>query len=173
MSTTDTAVPVTDSPQQHLAAMLDGHQPASLLTISLNPVPLAEEWSRAHGVQLTQISEQDPVTALDHQARYDLVLVADQLEYMERHRGEELLGLLRNLHTQSMVVMYREDLAPARLRWQRNDFLGMGLQRAAAFTQNERSMALYSYDLATYNFKRSWNNPRFWANPENWGKYWW
>ncbi|MBA3981200.1 MAG: hypothetical protein C0462_11425 [Alcanivorax sp.] len=173
MSQAETTVPATDSPQHHLAAILDGHQPTTLLTLSLNPVPLAEQWCADHGVQHRHISKTDPMPDLAGLGRFDLVLVADQLEYMERHRGEELLGLLRNLHTDSMVVTYRPELAPATLRWQRNDFIGMGLRRDAVFEQGERSMMLYSYELDTYNFRRNWNNPRFWANPENWGKYWW
>ncbi|MCH8542468.1 MAG: DUF6231 family protein [Alcanivorax sp.] len=173
MSQAEATVPATDSPQHHLAAILDGHRPTSLLTLSLNPVTLVDEWCREHGASNTCITEQNPFPALAELGRFDLVIVADQLEYMNRHHGEELLGLLRNLHTDSMVVMYRADLAPARLRWERNHFLGMGLRRDAVFEQGERSMALYSYELSTYNFRRSWNNSRFWANPENWGKYWW
>ena len=161
------------TPQSTLAAILDSHRPTSLLVISLNPIPQLEDWCRHHGATLHSISESDPEPRLQGLPRVDMAIVADQLEYMTREAGARLIGLLRNLYTERVVVLYQEKLAPERLRWSRNAFLAMGLRREAVFRQQEREMALYSYELARYNFTRAWNNSRFWANPENCGKYWW
>ncbi|MEE4251440.1 MAG: DUF6231 family protein [Alcanivoracaceae bacterium] len=161
------------TPQTALAAILDSVQPSSLLLVSLNPVAQLEEWCRHHGASLQTISESDPLSHLNTLERVDLAIVADQLEYMTREAGAQLIGLLRNLHTERVVVLYQQQLAPQRLRWPPNSFLAMGMRRDALFRQDDREMALYSYDLARYNFSREWNNSRFWANPENWGKYWW
>lgn len=173
MSESNVTALVVDSPQHHLAAILEGHRPASLLTLSLNPIPLVQQWCTEQGVPLTTLETLDPFAELARLGRFDLVIVADQLEYMDRHLGAELLGLLRNLHTDSLAVLYQPQLAPLALRWHRNDFLGMGLRRDAEFSEDGRSMTLYTYELDTYNFRRSWNNPQYWANPENWGRYWW
>ena len=161
------------TPQTALAALLDSERPASLLLISLNPVPVVEDWCRQHGASLHILAETDPLPSLAGLPRVDLAIIADQLEYMDRDRGARLIGLLRNLYTERLLVLYQAQLAPERLRWPRNGFLALGLKRDAVFRQQEREMVLYSYELARYNFTRSWNNPRFWANPENWGKYWW
>jgi uncharacterized protein DUF6231 len=163
----------SSSPHQHLAALLDSQMPKSLLSVSMNPIPLLKQWCDAHNCALTEIAELDPFGQLANTQRFDLVVVADQLEYMSRHHGEELLGLVRNLHSNAMLVLYQPAIAPNKLRWALSDFLGMGLRRQATFNDNSRQMSLYSYDLDNYNFTRSWNNARFWANPENWGKYWW
>lgn len=161
------------TPQTALAAILDKVRPASLLLVSLNPVSQIEQWCAQHNCQLHVIAESEPQQLLNDVGRVDLAIIADQLEYMTREAGAELIGLLRNLHTERLVVLYQELLAPQRLRWPENSFLGMGLRRDAIFRQSDRKMTLYSYELARYNFTREWNNPRLWANPENWGKYWW
>ena len=165
---------LSESPQSRLAAILDSHQPRNLLAVSQNPVPVLEQWSEDHDCSLTTIMDNDPLSRMRELGRFDMAVVADQLEYMNHHLGEELLGRLRNLHTESLVVVYQPQLAPARLRWHHNEFLGMGMRRDRTFVNDEgREMVLYTYELATYNFVRKWNNPQFWANPENWGKYWW
>ncbi len=163
----------TISPQQQLAGILDSLQPDTLLIVSMNPIPALDAWCADNDCALTWIAELDPLAALADTQRFDLVVIADQLEYMNRHSGEELLGLVRHLHSDAMLVLYQPALAPQKLRWQLSDFLGMGMRRQQQFSDGERSMSLYSYELDSYNFTRSWNNSRFWANPENWGKYWW
>lgn len=164
---------VTETPQEHLAAILDSHYPESLLSVSENPVPLLEHWCADHQCRLTAIEEVDPLPAMQGLERFDIAVVADQIEYMNHHAAEELIGRLRNLHTESLVVVYQPHLAPEKLRWSRTDFLGMGLKQNAVFQDRGREMCFYTYELASYNFVRTWNNPRFWANPEMWGKYWW
>lgn len=161
------------TPQQLLAAILDSHEPGSILTVSQNPIPVVEQWLETHDTEHQAVSDADPLQRLPDRSRVDLAVVADQLEYMNHHAGEELLGRLRNLLTGSLVVLYQPALAPRNLRWDRNDFIAMGMRREGVFLDGEREMQVFSYDLANYNFKRTWNNPRFWANPENWGKYWW
>jgi hypothetical protein len=47
----------------------------------------------------------------------------------------------------------------------------MGLQKELSGKEN--SYRCYSYNLDTYNNKRSWNNPDGWANPENFNKFRW
>ncbi|MCU5784177.1 MULTISPECIES: DUF6231 family protein [Alloalcanivorax] len=170
---TSIAASAIRTPQEKLAAILDSHQPRRLLTVSLNPVPVAEHWCDDHDCELIRIQEQNPFDALDHIDRVDMAIVADQLEYMSQRDGESLIGLLRNLHTDSLVAVYQPHLAPEKLRWPSNGFLALGCREEGHFAHDQRELLLYSYDLDSYNFKRAWNNPRFWANPENWGKYWW
>lgn len=169
----ETHAAASDSPQSRLAAILDGIKPDSLLSVSTNPIPLLEHWADDHPCEVSAVQDPDPLHLLAKHGRFDLAVVADQLEYMNHHAGEELLGRLRNLHTDRMLVLYQPTLAPKNLRWSSNDFLGMGLRRDSHFVSGDREMTLYSYELATYNFVREWNNAKFWANPENWGKYWW
>ena len=162
-----------DNPQQLLAAVLENEQPESLLLISTQPVPALEHWCAAHQCALTTITDSDPLPALTDKGRFRLALVADQLEYMNHHAGEELLGRLRNLHTDTLAVLYQSARAPKSMRWKRCDFIAMGLRLSGRCQTEGGETALHTYQLASYNFSRGWNNPRYWANPENWGKYWW
>lgn len=162
------------TPQQALASILACQQPESLTLFSLNPVPdQLRQWCVQHDCRLQHISDPDPASSLSSVARVAMVLIADQLEYMTEQAGRELLGQLRHMHTDEVLVMYQPALAPARLRWSGNGFLAMGLRCLGRFQQADRELVLYGYQLASYNFTRSWNNSRHWANPENWGKYWW
>lgn len=167
------AINQPETPQQHLALLLDSQRPRSLLCVSMNPVPLISHWCQDHDCELVTLAELDPLPQLNFERRFDLVVVADQLEYMAPTKGCELLGLLRNLYTENLIVLYQTQLAPQKLRWQEKDFIALGLKRDGVYQQGERGMTIYHYELAAYNYVRSWNNPRFWANPENWGKYWW
>lgn len=173
MTTTISPSVIIETPQEKLAAALDSHQPKRLLTVSLNPVPVAEHWCRDHDCELIRIQEPDPFPLLERIERVDMAIIADQLEYMTPRDGEALIGLLRNLHTDSLIAVYQPHLAPERLRWPRNGFLALGCREAGHFVQDGRALDIYGYDLSDYNFQRTWNNPQFWANPENWGRYWW
>ncbi|MEE3319894.1 MAG: DUF6231 family protein [Pseudomonadota bacterium] len=164
---------MTESPQERLAAILDSHQPRSVLAVSLNPIPVVSQWCKDHDCKLHEIQSPTPFAALEEIERVDMAIVADQLEYMTHRDGEALMGLLRNLHTDSVVAVYQPKLAPQTLRWPSNGFLALGCREQGHFSHDGRSLDIYSYDLDNYNFERSWNNSRFWANPENWGKYWW
>ncbi len=167
------AHPMTESPQERLAAILDSHQPRSVLAVSLNPIPVVSQWCKDHDCELIEIQSPAPFDDLEEIQRVDMAIVADQLEYMTHRDGQSLMGLLRNLHTDSVVAVYQPGLAPQTLRWPSNGFLALGCREQGHFSQDGRSLDIYSYDLDNYNFERSWNNSRFWANPENWGKYWW
>lgn len=162
-----------DSPQQLLAAVLDSQRPTSLLLVCTQPLPALTQWCAAHNCTLTAIADCDPLPALDDLGRFDLALVAEQLELMNRHAGEELLGRLRNLHSDVVAVLYQPQHAPEHLRWSRRDFIAMGLRLTGRCARDDHEAVLHTYQLAHYNFARHWNNPRYWANPENWGKYWW
>lgn len=156
-----------------LASILDSQAPSSLLIISQAPPPAIAQWCQQHEVELTEICDPDPAHLLEQQGRFDMAIVAEQLEYMNGQAGQALLGTLRNLHTNAMLVVYQPNLAPERLQWRLNDFIAMGMRQEGVFPAKTGDLAIYSYDLSHYNFKREWNNARFWANPENWGKYWW
>lgn len=162
------------TPQQALASILARQRPDSLAVFSLNPVPDdLQQWCQQHNCQLLHLSDPAPANRLPELPRLAMVLVADQLEYMTEQAGRELIGQLRHLHTDQLLVVYQPALAAAPLRWSANGFLAMGLRCLGRFRQGERELAIYGYQLDSYNFTRSWNNSRHWANPENWGKYWW
>ena len=98
------AHPMTESPQERLAAILDSHQPSSIVTVTLNPIPVVSQGCKDQHCNLVEIQEQDPFAALDDIERVDMAIVADQLEYMSQRDGEALMGLLGSFLNPAVIV---------------------------------------------------------------------
>jgi hypothetical protein len=83
---------MSDSPTSALLAILDQYQPASLLCISREPVPAVIAFCAEHtGCEVTT-TDQVPLPAELANRRYDLAIVADQLETLAMRSGVELLA---------------------------------------------------------------------------------
>jgi len=168
---------MTATPNATLLSILEHYKPARLLCVSQSRVPAVEAFCADHPETQLVTSEQTPLPADIANQRYDLAIIADQLEHLPQRQGVELLAGLRNLSASRLAVLV--DLAKT-LDWQANDFFALALQRRASFTQNEgaveaqeRTLALYTYDLADYKQVPDWLNNKYWANPEMFDKYWW
>lgn len=162
------------TPLAALEARLAALQPRTLLYLSARPADaFAAGKSSGNGndMRVTVRGDVTSVADLAGETRYDCALVADFLEHLPKADGIAVLGRLRNLHASRLLVFidHTQSLQP----WNLHDFIGLGFRHDADLTDGTRNLALYSYDLATYNHEREWNNPRFWANPELWGKYFW
>ncbi|MFZ5723677.1 MAG: DUF6231 family protein [Pseudomonadota bacterium] len=158
------------TPLAALEARLAAFRPQHLLYLSAQPAP-AFARSAGSGLQVTVRDDVVSVSDLAGETRYDCALVADFLEHLPKADGLSVLGRLRNLHAAQLIVFI--DHAHSAAEWTLDDFIALGFRHDADLGDGQRTLALYSYDLATYNHEREWNNPRFWANPELWGKYFW
>lgn len=165
---TSTSQTAARDPRHVIAGLLDEHQPQSLLLISPDPHAEWRQWCQPHcHGEIVPITEQ-PLAALESVGRADVALVIGFIEPLDKESGEQLIGRLRNVHTQHIYVLVGEDP-----RWPVNDWFGLAMQRIERFEIDGSHLTLYGYDLATYNRVRSWNNPKYWANPDNWNRYWW
>ncbi len=158
----------TRTPQQALAALLDLQAPKSLLLIGTEAFPALQAFQEAHPD--TRIAHAKPgvLSAELAAQRFDLALVVDCLEHINKREGLELLGGIRNLNASRIAV-----LADLQAGWKDTDFYSLALQASERFTRDEQVLTLYTYDLREYKQVPDWLNARFWANPENFGKYWW
>ncbi|PKM31158.1 MAG: hypothetical protein CVV07_03065 [Gammaproteobacteria bacterium HGW-Gammaproteobacteria-11] len=161
---------MSESPTAALIALLDQVQPDTLLCVSQGPVPALSHWCTEHPETLLVHVKETPLTPEVTARRYDLAVVADQLEHMDKRPGVELLAGLRNLTVSRMAVLV--DLQRA-ADWQDTDFFGLAMQRQARFERDAGSLTLFSYDLAAYKNVPDWLNAKYWANPEMYDKYWW
>lgn len=161
---------MSDSPTSALLAILDQYQPATLLSISREPIPAVRAFAAAHADCEVTSTGQVPLPVELANRRYDLAIVADQLETLHMRSGIELLAGLRNLSVSRMAVLVDLQLAQG---WRENDFFGLAMQRHARFDRDERSLTLFTYDLAEYKSVPDWLNSKYWANPEMFDKYWW
>ncbi|GAA6131924.1 DUF6231 family protein [Halopseudomonas sabulinigri] len=163
---------MTATPNATLLSILEHYQPARLLCVSQSRVPAIEAYCAAHPATQLVTSDQAPLQPAVANQRYDLAIIADQLEHLPQRTGIELLAGLRNLSASRLAVLV--DLVQA-ADWQENDFFALALQRRASFkgTGDNRTLSLYTYDLADYKQVPDWLNSKYWANPEMFDKYWW
>lgn len=157
------------TPQQSLAALLQRYAPSRLLLVSASEQPAVNAYQQAH--PHSQIAHAAPGSLDGDLAaqRFDLAVVVDCLEHLQRKDGLQLLGGIRNLNASRMAVMV--DL-PA-CGWKDTDFFALALQVSERFARDEQVISLFTYDLLEYKQAPDWLNAKFWANPENFGKYWW
>ncbi|MGX5220385.1 MULTISPECIES: DUF6231 family protein [Pseudomonas] len=157
------------TPQQAVAALLERFAPKRLLLVGASELPALAAFKLAHPD--CQIDHADAGLLPNTLAaqRYDLALIADCLEHLPKNAGLQLLGGIRNLNTNRMVVLV--DLAAS--QWQETDMFSLALQTSERFARGEQTLSLFTYDLLDYKQVPDWLNAKFWANPENFGKYWW
>ena len=149
-----------------LARIVDASAPQRLLCCGANAQRIAERWAGLNpDIMLRAFEPANAQACIASLPAADLALVSDTLEHIERAVGAHVLGLLRNYGSQRIAVV-----VPAQGNWQFNDFIAMGFRLHAELADD---MALYTYNLISYNHKRDWNNPRNWANPEMWDKARW
>ncbi len=159
------------SPLQALAGIIDSLGCRSVLLCSHSPLDgldgLCAELNCALTVALTDQAAMPSIP----QQRFDLAIVADYLEHHPQAQGEILVSRLRNLHSNHIAV-FQQDSAPG--KWPESAFYALALKHQHTFEHTDSNpLALYTYDIESYNHRRTWNNARFWANPENFGRYWW
>ena len=92
----------------------------------------------------------------------DSYIVLDDIKTTEAD-----IGIIKNLFSQKIVVFsdFNEDKKIDEM------MLKLGLQTELRDKTNK--LKCFSYNLKTYNNKRSWNNSKGWANPENFDKFRW
>ncbi|TVP54964.1 MAG: hypothetical protein EA349_10175 [Halomonadaceae bacterium] len=157
------------TPHQDLQGILAETQPRSVVYAGASLTPLLNLWQERHQErELLALPQKAPHQAFPLPRLYDLALVSGVLEHLSAEHGRLLLGQLRNMGAQQLAVVVSEQ-AP----WSFNDFIALGFVRQQQYPQQPGGQALFTYDIASYNRKRSWNTPEYWANPEMWDKARW
>lgn len=156
------------TPQQALASLLEHYLPQRILHVGQSTLPALEAFQASHPCQLDHSSAVPLPETLASQ-RYDLALIADCLEHLPKRVGLELLGGLRNLNANRLIVLV--DLKAA--DWQITDFYALALQANGQFQRDDQTLTLFTYDLLDYKQAPDWLNAKFWANPSLFGKFWW
>lgn len=91
----------------------------------------------------------------------DLFIVFDDIELTETQ-----IGTIKNLLSQKILIfsLPKDGIKESKM-------IKLGFQIEVEDSKN--NLLCFSYNLKTYNNKRSWNNAGGWANPENFNKYRW
>ena len=157
------------TPQQALAALLDRYAPKHLLLVGATRIPAVDAFLQAHPDCQLDSCAAGPLPADLAAKRYDLALLADCLEHLERRDALQLVGGIRNLTSSRVAVLVDLQAAGAR----ETDFYALAMQASERFQRDEQTLTLFTYDLREYKQVPDWLNAKFWANPQNFGKYWW
>lgn len=91
----------------------------------------------------------------------DLFIVMDDIEL-----SESQVGTIKNLLSQKIIIF-----SIPKDGIKESTMIKLGFQVELEDSPNK--LLCFSYNLKTYNNKRSWNNADGWANPENFDKYRW
>ncbi len=158
------------TPHQALLGILEQYRPQRVLCVSPEPVPAVVAWGADNPESVRFEANQVPLPPELANQRYDLAIVADQLERLDKRTGIELLAGLRNLSVSRMAVLVELPHAPG---WQDTDFFALAMQRQGRYDRDDRHLSLFTYDLAAYKSVPDWLNSKYWANPQLFGKYWW
>ncbi len=97
--------------------------------------------------------------------RYALGIVAGALPSPPGTGDRALLARLRDERCERVVVIAAAGADPGR-----QEMLALGFSAPA---EAPSGVALYEYDIASYNPEREWNNPSDWAHPQNFNRYRW
>lgn len=158
-----------DVPEEILAQIIGNCRPESILCCGHTAEAVARLWHNSHPeAHLLVLDKQAPNDSFPLDFVPDLALLSDTLEQLPAEQGALLLGQLRNYGSHQIAVLVHDNAG-----WQLTDFTGLGFRRHTRLRTASGPATLYSYNLDSYNHKRSWNNPDHWANPEMWGKAWW
>ncbi len=173
------------SPDQLLAEILHQHQAKSILLIGNTTLPALQQYLSANtGVTQYCRPTLDSTDLTDFPDRFDLCLITDDLNKLDKAKGTELIGGIRNRLCHHIYLFLPLAQQAATDQWQVGDLFALGLKRVAEFkrpidandgeTENPTAvLSCFAYQIENYIKKRDWNNARYWANPENFGKYWW
>lgn len=156
------------TPQQAFAATVDNCRPTALLVFGPLAARLGQAWHRQHpGNTYTELPVASPNDSLPPATTHDLALIDNAFEQLSHPQGQLMLGQLRNFGTHRIAVTVSDSA-----NWQLNDFLALGFHRQGKLDSTPAS-TLYTYNIDSYNRRRTWNNPQYWANPEMWDKTRW
>ena len=91
----------------------------------------------------------------------DLFITLDDIDLVESE-----IGIIKNLLSQKIMIF-----SIPKDGVKESNMVKLGFQVELEDSKNK--LLCFSYNLKTYNKKRTWNNAEGWANPENFDKYRW
>lgn len=155
-------------PTSLLDEILHSQNPGSIVCCGETACRIAEKWTQEHpSIPLYRLTADNPNSDLPLPQIYDLAIISETLENLSQAQASTFLGQLRNAGARRIAV-----LVEAGKTWRFTDFIALSFKRSS-FTEGPQPQTLYTYDIASYNHKRKWNNSDNWANPHMWDKARW
>jgi len=144
---------------------IDQFQAKTLLVGGETAITLCND---LHDTRSTVLTTPFNLEQLEDLTSIDLAIISDITEMLSKESATEWLAMVRNRHTQHIIVIADNEKA-AQQGWQLADYLALGLKHLG----HDNNLYVYAYAIESYQPKRDWLTSRFWANPENYNKYRW
>lgn len=109
---------------------------------------------------------------IDALGQFDLALLCEEFEDLDKVEAAHLLARLRDLHGGRFVLVHKQSQT-SESDWHDDELLALGLRLLKQHTVGTVHYVLYYFDLYDYKTTPDWLSPRFWANPERWDKDYW
>ena len=124
---------------------------------------------------VTSLSVDSALSQLKSHERYDVGIVTDTVEYMDKDRSGQLIARLRDIHTTRFLIVIRMGDKWEQLKsiWQTVDLLGFGMKLVNRYEVDDKPIHVYKYDISSYKKTPEWLNSKDWANPQLWNKFRW
>ena len=120
-------------------------------------------------VNVSEIKSHDSDVLLNLEQRFDIAIVYDFVEHLEKQQAIRILARLRDFLCPQYCVVVPLD----NNKWQLTDMLALGLNKVSSYQISDTELALFKYSINNYKKTPDWLNADNWANPKMWGKYWW
>ncbi len=109
--------------------------------------------------------------------RFDVAIVVDLFEHIEKNKGMQVLSRLRDVLSPQYCICLPLSSAANSDSWHLTDLFSFALSRVSRyhieFDGKSKELGLFKYNLNDYKKTPDWLNADNWANPQMWGKYWW
>ncbi len=140
-------------------------QSGAILAVGNMAIAICQELLSANTVLLMNPFNLEQLAKL---GSVDIALVSDVTEVLTKPQAMEWLGILRNHHTQHIMVISNKINENSK-GWQLTDYLSLGLKYHGDYS----GKSIFSYTIENYHSKHDWLNNSFWANPKMYNKYRW
>jgi len=107
------------------------------------------------------------------QHRYDVAIVVNLLEHLDKAKGMQILSRLRDVLSPQYCICLPLNKTGNASEWQLTDLFSFALSKVASYSQDGVEYGLFKYNINDYKKTPDWLNSDNWANPQMWGKYWW
>lgn len=168
---------LSQTAQEDLRELIRAAKPESLLLAGAARDYIELVSTEADGSKIEQADLDRLRTDINELPIFDVILLADVLERLDKQDAEVLIGRLRDLHSRHLFLFIRigEDWDGLKSYWQRTDLLAHGFTLHQRYEYGDGALEydLCRFDLETYKQTPDWLNSQYWANPELWGKYRW
>ena len=120
--------------------------------------------------QLTHIDFRSLEQSVVSLGRFELAIVADTLDKLDKESAELLIARLRDLHAKLLWVEVPENQLDC---YSSDDAIAQGMRMVSPGGFGSREPQWYEFSLQFYKPVPQWLNAAHWANPDQWDKSRW